>query len=166
MSGRSHWLQWTPTGVKGPHACGATSAPACRLPELERLEEVLPQLAPTCSAPVDLTALNEVTGGDADFAADLVESYLVSSGELLTQVQDCYARGDRHRLARAIHQLAGASANVYAGPLSELCSDLERAAETATAVQLEQHIARVAAELARVTDVLSSTIGNRAGIRS
>jgi two-component system, sensor histidine kinase and response regulator len=118
------------------------------------LEEVLPQFATTCSAPVDLAALSEVTGGDADFAADLVESYLTSSRELLTKVQDFCARGDRYQLARAVHQLAGASANVYAAPLRELCSDLERAAETVTAAQLEQHIAGIAAELARVTAVL------------
>ena len=119
------------------------------------------QFAPTRSAPVDLTALSEVTGGDADFAADLVESYLTSSRELLAKVQDFCARGDRRQLARAIHQLAGASANIYAAPLRELCSDLERAAETVTAAQLEQHIARVCAELGRVTDVLATVVGHR-----
>ena len=124
----------------------------------------MPQFAPTYSAPVDLVALNEVTGGDADFAADLVESYLTSSRELLTRVQDCFARGDRYQLARAIHQLAGASANVYAARLHELCSDLERAAETLGMAQLEQHIAAVAAELARVTDVLVNMVGDRANV--
>ena len=117
-------------------------------------EEALPELAPTHSAPVDLDALNEVTGGDVEFAADLVESYISSSRELLTKIQDCFARGDRYQLARAVHQLAGASANVYATRLRELCSDVERMAETVTAAQLEQHMARVSAELARVTAVL------------
>jgi HPt (histidine-containing phosphotransfer) domain-containing protein len=120
-----------------------------------RLEEALPQLAPTHSAPVDLEALNEVTGGDVEFAADLVESYISSSHELLRKILDCCARGDRYELGRAVHQLAGASANVYAIRLRELCSDLERAAETVTAAQLEQQMARLTAELALVTDVLA-----------
>jgi HPt (histidine-containing phosphotransfer) domain-containing protein len=114
------------------------------------------RFAPTDSVPVDLVALNEVTGGDAEFTADLVESYITSSRELLTKVRDFLASGDRYQLARAVHQLAGASANVYAAPLRVLCSDLERAAETVTATQLEQHITCVAVELARVTDVLAN----------
>ena len=126
----------------------------------------MPPFAPTHFAPVDLAALHEVTGGDADFATELVESYLTSSRELLAKVQDLFARGDRYQLARAIHQLAGASANIYAEPLRALCSDLERAAETVTEAQLEQHIARVAAELARVSDVLANMVGGRAGGQS
>ncbi len=124
--------------------------------EVKRLEELLPRFAPTNSAPVDLAALTEVTGGDAEFTADLVESYIASSSELLTNARDCCARRDRYQLARAVHQLAGASANVYAASLRDLCSDLERAAETAPMTQLEQHITRLADELARVTDVLEN----------
>ena len=125
----------------------------------------MPQFALTHPAPVDLVALNEVTGGDAEFAADLIESYISSSHDVMTKLRD-FAHSDRHQLARAVHQLAGASANIYAEPLRELCSDLGRAAETATAAQLEQHIERVAAELARVTDVLANIVGNRAGVRA
>lgn len=115
----------------------------------------MPEFAQTHSAPVDLVALNEVTGGDPEFATELVESYISSSRELLTRIRDCFARGDRFQVARAVHQLAGASANVYAARLGALCSDLERAAENVTAVQFEQHIGLLAAELARVTDVLA-----------
>lgn len=110
---------------------------------------------------MDLAALNEVTGGDPEFTADLVESYIASSHGLLTKARDFFARGDRYQLARAVHQLAGASSNLCAEPLHELCSDLERAADTATETQLEQQIACLAAELARVTAVLTN-MGNRA----
>jgi len=124
----------------------------------------LQQFAPTCDAPVDLATLNEMTGGDIEFAADLVDSYIGSSGELLRKIRDGFARGDRHELARAAHQLAGASANVYAAPLCELCSGLELGSTTATAAQLDQHIAGVAAELARVTDILANMVGDRASV--
>ena len=119
----------------------------------------MPQFAPTQLAPVDLAALHETTGGDVEFAADLVASYITSSGELLTRIRDCVARGDRHQLARAVHQLAGASANVFATPLFELCAELERTAENVRSAELEQHIATLAAELARVTDFLANMPG-------
>jgi len=116
------------------------------------------------SQSVDLLTLNEITGGDHEFAADLAQSYKDSSGELLTKIRDCFVRGDRYQLAREVHQLAGASANVCAAPLRELCSDLERAAETATEAQLEQRIAQLAAELARVTVCLAGLIGDCASV--
>jgi HPt (histidine-containing phosphotransfer) domain-containing protein len=129
-----------------------------------RLEEALPEPGPIHSVPVDLEALNEVTGGDVEFAADLVASYISSSQQLLTKILHCFARGDRYQLARAVHQLAGASANVYATRLRELCFDLERAAKTVTLARLEQHITQVAAELTRVIDVLANRVDDRTGI--
>ena len=119
----------------------------------------MPELLPR-PAPIDLPGLRDLTGGDVEFAADLVQSYVNSSAELLRKIRDCHVRGDRQQLARAAHQLAGASANVYAGPLRDLCSSLECGAETLTVGQLEQHIAEVRAELARVTDAMTNMMGS------
>jgi hypothetical protein len=41
--------------------------------------------------------LNEITGGEHELAADLVQSYMDSSGELLTTIRHCFIRGDRYR---------------------------------------------------------------------
>jgi hypothetical protein len=56
---------------------------------------------------VDLVALSEMTGGDAEFAADIIGSYLDSSRELYVQIRACLACEDRRQLARLVHQLAG-----------------------------------------------------------
>jgi HPt (histidine-containing phosphotransfer) domain-containing protein len=48
------------------------------------------------------------------------------------------------------HQLAGASANVHAAVLRELCLNLENSALAAATSQLEECLTRMGAELARV----------------
>ncbi len=116
------------------------------------------ETAPVLQAPVDLEGFNELTGGDIEFAVTLVRNYQNSSRELLTQMRACLARDDRRQLARSAHQLAGASANVYAAPLRSLCSNLEQVAPTANAAQLERQIAELATELTRVHYALANTI--------
>jgi len=137
--------------------CGLAANPES--PIEPALPAAMPELLPR-PAPIDLPGLRDLTGGDVEFAADLVQSYVNSSAELLRKIRDCHVRGDRQQLARAAHQLAGASANVYAGPLRDLCSSLECAAVTLTVGQLEQHIAEVRAELARVTDAMTNMLGS------
>jgi two-component system, sensor histidine kinase and response regulator len=105
--------------------------------------------------PVDLAALKEMTGGDAEFAADLARSYLDNSRELYAKIRGCLARDDRGQLAHWAHQLAGASANVHAASLRELCLSLERVAQTATAPEADDFVAKIGAELTRVTGALS-----------
>jgi HPt (histidine-containing phosphotransfer) domain-containing protein len=90
-----------------------------------------------------------MTGGDAEFVADLASSYLDNSRELYAQIRACLAR-DRQQVARLAHQLAGASANVHAAPLRELCLNLENIAPTASTAQLEEALTKIGAELARV----------------
>jgi HPt (histidine-containing phosphotransfer) domain-containing protein len=103
---------------------------------------------------VDLSALNEMTGGDAEFAADIARSYLDNSRELFAQIRACLACEDRRELARMVHQLAGASANIHAVALRELCLNLEMSAPSAAAAELQSSVASIGAELSRVSAVL------------
>ena len=118
-----------------------------------------PGTLPELPAPIDLVRWSELTDGDTAFADDLVQSYLATSRELLVQLHSCLARDDRHELARAAHQLRGASANIHAAPLSERCSTLEQAAETASATELAGYVAQVALELPRVHFMLAQSLG-------
>ena len=115
---------------------------------------------PAPPAPIDLEGLQELTAGDVEFAADLVQSYVASSGELLAKIRESQACGDRQQLGRAVHQLAGASANLHAVPLRDLCSSLERATGAATMAQLERYVSDVSAELSRVIDALTNITGS------
>jgi PAS domain S-box-containing protein len=104
--------------------------------------------------PVDLLALNEMTGGDADFAADIARCYLDNSRELFAQIRACLACEDRRELVRMVHQLAGASANIHAVGLHELCLQLEESAPGAAAADLQSSVAAIGVELARVSAAL------------
>ena len=120
--------------------------PAVAAPEVAR--------SPVRSPPVDLLALNEMTGGDTEFAADLARSYLDNSRELFSQLRTCLADADHRQLARLAHQLAGASANVHAVPLRELCLSLEKSAPSADFRELQDGVRKIGAELARVSATL------------
>jgi PAS domain S-box-containing protein len=127
---------------------------------VQQLEEVLSRFglgAPPAAAAqpaVDLRALAEMTGGDAEFSADLARSYLDNSRELYAQIRACLLKNDRQLLARTLHQLAGASANVQAVLLRELCLSVERVAGTASAEELDEFVRKVGAELSRVAATL------------
>jgi CheY-like chemotaxis protein len=105
-------------------------------------------------AAVDMAALNEMTGGDAEFAADLARSYLDNSRELFGQIRAFLADADRRQVARLAHQLAGASANIHAVPLRELCLELEISSPSGDTADLDAMVSRIGIELARVNDVL------------
>jgi HPt (histidine-containing phosphotransfer) domain-containing protein len=127
---------------------------------VQQLEEMLARFGLSESATgalspaVDHRALVEMTGGDAEFAADLARSYLDNSRELYAQMKACLLSNDRAQLGRTVHQLAGASANVQAVLLRELCLSFERVALTATPEELEEFTRKVGVELARVSAAL------------
>jgi two-component system, sensor histidine kinase and response regulator len=124
----------------------------------QQLEDVLMRFGLaeplSAAAPVDLQALNGMAGGDAEFAADLARSYIESSRELYSQLRACLLSNDRAQIARTVHQLAGASANVHAVLLRELCLSFERIADTASSEELAGFTRQIGAELSRVGAVL------------
>jgi CheY-like chemotaxis protein len=113
-----------------------------------------PETVAAGKPPLDLAALNDSTGGDAEFAADLARSYLHNSRELFAQIRACLAVADRRQVARLAHQLAGASANIHAVPLRELCLELETSAPSRDTEQMEGIVTRLGTELTRVSAAL------------
>ncbi len=123
------------------------------LPESKVAEVVTKPAAPL---PIDLDQLRELTGADAEFARSLADSFASSSRELIVAMRAAASRGDREPLARAAHQLKGASANIYAWPMQALCADLETRAASLSATELESHVASLSAEIDRVGVALKS----------
>ena len=77
--------------------------------------------------PLDPSAMDrlvEMSGGDREFVAELIDEYLADSSERVTSLRD--ATGEE--LIRAAHTLKSTSATLGAGRLAAICSDLERAA--------------------------------------
>ena len=79
-------------------------------------------------AEVDLGALRELTGGDAEFERDLVETFVSSGDRCLAEILSALRASDLDTIGKRAHALKGASANIYASGLSAAASKLESAA--------------------------------------
>jgi two-component system, sensor histidine kinase and response regulator len=77
---------------------------------------------------VDLTALHELTGGDADFERELIETFVASGDKCLADIVDALRANDYDTVGKRAHTLKGASANIHAHRLSIAASHLENAA--------------------------------------
>jgi PAS domain S-box-containing protein len=117
-------------------------------------------LAPGLPAPIDVTQLQELAAGDDEFIRSIAESFSKSSSALLGSMRNSLAADERRQLARAAHQLKGASANLYAETLRSLCADLEEQAKTLGATQLEDKINRIAVEIDRACAALNGFAAN------
>src|SRR6185312_12787359 len=111
--------------------------------------------APGSPPPVDVTQLQELAAGDEEFIRSIAESFSKSSSALLSSMRNSLASDERRQLARAAHQLKGASANLYAETLRSLCADLEEQAKSLGGTQLEDKINRIAVEIDRACAALN-----------
>jgi HPt (histidine-containing phosphotransfer) domain-containing protein len=95
--------------------------------------------------PAALAGLHELSGGDPEFVADLIDEYLTESAELLARLP--VASGEE--LVRAAHTLKSTSATFGADALAETCARIERrdgapAGELAAVAEREYAGVRVA----------------------
>jgi HPt (histidine-containing phosphotransfer) domain-containing protein len=79
---------------------------------------------------VDLGALREITGGDADFERELIETFVASGDKCLADIVEAVRACDYETIGKRAHALKGASANIHAHRLSVAASNLESAART------------------------------------
>jgi CheY-like chemotaxis protein len=107
------------------------------------------------SPPVNLARLNEITGGDAEFAKELADTFVSSGEEQLAGIHAAIGALDREALARVAHKLKGACANIHAEQLRVLTSRLESEAETASAAELQACDLLLQQEFARAKTFLT-----------
>jgi two-component system, sensor histidine kinase and response regulator len=79
---------------------------------------------------VDLGALRELTGGDAEFERELVETFVSSGDQCLSEILSALRIRDFDTIGKRAHALKGASANIHASGLAAAASSLECAART------------------------------------
>jgi HPt (histidine-containing phosphotransfer) domain-containing protein len=105
------------------------------------------ELAPAMA--IDLAKLEQVTDGDMDFAQELMDAYIESGRQVVNDMRESLASMDRDRLRKNAHQLKGASANIHAEHLHNLCATLESAAREDDESALAAMVHQVSAEMAR-----------------
>ncbi len=83
------------------------------------------------SPPFDLATLRDLFGDDATTIQEILVAFADDLTLGVTNIQAAAATRDRVRLARIVHGMKGASANVGAASFAALCGSLERLAPTA-----------------------------------
>jgi CheY-like chemotaxis protein len=110
---------------------------------------VLTEDGAPANVPVNLSKLNELTDGDPEFTRELVETFIASSEQVLSEARAALAALDRTNLSRIAHKLKGASANIHAEPLRNLSHTLEQQASSLDQPRLNELVAQLATELER-----------------
>ncbi len=96
---------------------------------------------------VDLHALHELTGGDADFERELIDTFVASGDKCLTEIMTALQANDFETIGKRAHALKGASANIHAHRLSAAASNLESAARTNSAAEIDRLVREVTENL-------------------
>src|SRR5690606_37551786 len=111
-------------------------------------------LRKSASAPVNLARIREITGGDADFACELADTFSASGYQTCAEMRAALAAGDRIALGGAADKVKGASANVHADALRTLALALEAQASSLDKPRLTQLVEDVAAAFQHTAHLL------------
>lgn len=86
-------------------------------------------IKPTTEELLDMNIINglkELGDGDDDsFLKEIIGLYIEQAPDLLKQIKDCAAARDGIEMSRAAHTMKGASLNMGAKMLSDVCKKLE-----------------------------------------
>jgi signal transduction histidine kinase/DNA-binding response OmpR family regulator len=83
-------------------------------------------------AEVDMSALHELTGGDAEFERELIDTFVSSGDQCLAEILAALRTRDYATIGKRAHSLKGASANIHAAGLAAAASNLESAVRAQT----------------------------------
>ena len=91
--------------------------------------------APDDASPVSLDRINEITGGDREFAIELIDTFIERADELVETIARSAAAEDFETLRIAAHTLKDSSSNFDATALQEASAHLEAVASTDTSFE-------------------------------
>jgi len=102
------------------------------------------------SDPVDMSGFNAITGGDAEFAAELKATFASSSASVIGEIEYASQRGNLEAVERAAHKLKGAAANIRAAHLAQLAGSLDKGAAKLSQEEIKALTQALTAERDRV----------------
>jgi two-component system sensor histidine kinase/response regulator len=125
--------------------------------EPSRLADCLGRYLKADDAPaeVDLEALREITGGDADFERELVDTFVQSGDQCLAEIVAALKIRDWDTIGKRAHSLKGASANMHAHTLSAAAATLENAARKNLVQEIDGLVDQVRERLHAVNEQLA-----------
>jgi two-component system sensor histidine kinase/response regulator len=104
---------------------------------------------------IDMAALRELTGGDADFERELVETFVSSGDKCLAEIITALRVSDYETIGKRAHALKGASANIHAHTLCAAASNLETAARANSVNEIDGLVRQLGEKLRAVNAQLS-----------
>jgi CheY-like chemotaxis protein len=116
---------------------------------------LLEATAVTTVPPINLARLNEITGGDPEFAKELIDTFIASCETQLIEIHDAISAADYEALARSAHKLKGACANLHAEEVRSLVARLESEAQNANIADLHASNALLQRAFARAKEFLN-----------
>jgi two-component system sensor histidine kinase/response regulator len=108
--------------------------------------------------PVSRTRLEEIASGDADFAQEIVTTFILCCEETLSELRVGANASDCQALSRAAHKLKGASANLHLETLAAAAFDIECRAKRCEQRDWLPDVEKVAGEFRRAAEVLRTQL--------
>jgi HPt (histidine-containing phosphotransfer) domain-containing protein len=104
--------------------------------------------------PSRISTLRDLDSGDGELLRLLVDEYANDARAQLDTLHAALAEGDPHAVERAAHTVKGASANIGATRLAELCRELEALGRAAALGSGREMLERIEAEFDNVRHAL------------
>jgi PAS domain S-box-containing protein len=102
--------------------------------------------------------LEEIAGGDAEFAQEIVTAFILGGAETLSEMRAWATASDCQALSRAAHKLKGASANLHLESLTALAFDIECRAKRHEQRDWMTDMEKLAIELRRAAETLRAEL--------
>lgn len=99
---------------------------------------------------VDMARLHEIAGADLEFEREILQAFVVDTGNYLEAAKGALASGDIQTLARRAHQIKGVSATAAVRLMPEMADQLQSLAESKDWEGATKIIAELEIILARV----------------
>ena len=95
------------------------------------------------SPPIDRAHLTEMTGGDTEFEAELMQEFLNSAPGLIQSLETALENNDMKALEMAAHTLKGSCRSLGAMVMSNPCEELEEMGRQGSASGFEPFLKEV-----------------------
>ena len=105
--------------------------------------------------PVDMERLLDLTGGEKEMLPELVEMYLVQTGQQLEKIADAIRTNQPDIVRREAHSAGGASGTMGINRMARLLLDLETQGKAGALATAAIVCTDAQAELLRVRDFLA-----------
>jgi len=114
------------------------------------------------ACPIDHEHLTDMSAGDTEFEAELMQEFLRVTPELLAQLAEAIRSEDFSIMERVAHTLKGSCRSLGARPMSNPCELLEKMGRTAVTDGAQPLLEEVHGHFASLSDYIAATWDVRA----